>query len=199
MRKSTVITGQVFGTVDWVTDDKREIGMFIRTSGRQTRCILQGPVVEQFIANNQVAKGNLVTSFGDLNARVMKRASSKLEPELLLNAFKLDIEPPRTIRPRGALYAQLKSVVMYWEEKTLHMKSFLNSRDAGHADCVTCSVFMKSWVDGIEEEGRTSFVSNIAVGKEYTAMCNVETDVYVSNGKEVPVLRLLPTDFKLQG
>jgi hypothetical protein len=197
MSKSTVISGQVFGAVDWVTDDNRELGMFLRASGRQTRCVLNGPAVEQFIANSQVKKGSVVTGYGDLHARVIKRGG-KLEPELIVEALRLDVEAQRDSRPRGAIYAQLKSVVMFWDEKTYQMKSFLNSKMPGRVERLACSLYMNNWIAGMPDVQREIFVSSLRVGREYTAAANVEADCYSSQGVDVPVLRLLPTDFKLQ-
>lgn len=201
MAKSTVVTGQVFGTVDWVTDDNRELGMFVRSTGKQTRCVLHGPIVERFIANNSVRKGCVVTGIGDLHARVTKRSATPAV-EVMLEAYKLHVEEPRDAkqtRPKGSIHASMKSVAMYWNGQTLQLKSFLNSQEEGRAERVVCSVFMQSWVDCMPPEARQNFVTSLHVGREYSAACNVEASYYGDPGKEVPVLQLLPTDFKLQG
>jgi len=46
MSRANVLSGQVFGKVDWVTSDSREFGMFVRTSQRESSRVVHGPLGE---------------------------------------------------------------------------------------------------------------------------------------------------------
>lgn len=201
MSRLSVLSGQVFGKVDWVTADGKELGMFVKTSDRDSnRVVLQGPEVEQMVKNNLVQKGMMVTAHGEYRARVFTRKTDGTHTaELLCTAQRVVAEPPRENRMRGVIYALLKGVVMYWDPRTLHLKTYFNSTDPGVASQLTCSLSLQSWLGELAPESKERFVANMRPGREFVSSNVTELSVYESQGQVVPVLKLLPTDFKLQG
>jgi hypothetical protein len=201
MSRLSVLSGQVFGKVDWVTADGKELGMFIKTSDRDSnRVVLQGPEVEQMVKNNLVQKGMMVTAHGEYRARVFTRkADNTHTAELLCIAQRVVAEPPRENRMRGVIYSLLKSVVMYWDPRALQLKTYFNYDEPGVASQVTCSLSLQSWLGELAPESRERFVAAMRAGREFVASNVTELSVYESQGQLVPMLKLLPTDFKLQG
>lgn len=202
MHLPNVLSGQVYGTVDWVTTDGREFGMFMKTSERPAfRCVLRGSEVERMLANNTVQKGMVVTAFGEFFARCLIRQSDNTPmPELVCEAARVVPEPPAQARFRGSVGAFLKGVVMHWDPATLQLKTFFNYKQPGMPERVTCSIHMKSWVDGMTPEGLQSFKASIRNGRVFTTAAMVEISSYRSKeGLLVPILQLLPTNFALHG
>lgn len=201
MFRTNVLSGQVYGKVDWVTSDGREFGMFLRTSERDsTRCVMRGPEVERMLANGIVQKGMMATAYGDLSARCLKRHSDGTDMvEVLCGALRVVAESTIEGRLRGSLYANLKGVVMFWDPKTYQLKTFLNP-EPGRPEHVTCSVHVKAWLAAMPPESRERFIASLRSGREFTTSARVEASTYVNKGGvRVPTLMLLPTDFKLQG
>lgn len=203
MLKSSVLSGQVYGKVDWITADGREIGMFLRTSEREpTRCVVRGPEVEALIANRIVQKGMMVTAFGEFSGRVETRHDNgSLMPELLCTAAKVVAEAPREMRLRGSVHVNLKGVVMYWDASRNQIKTFLNAGELGRTEQVTCNVYLGAWMQGLTPEGRERLSASIVKGREYTLAALTEVSYYrdTKSNNPVPALMLLPLDFKLQG
>lgn len=199
MARENILTGQVYGTVDWITKDRREIGMFLRpSSARQTRCVLQGPEVERMLANNQIATGMEVTAFGELYGRCVSQTNGMV-PEVVCEACRVTPEHPHERRIPGGIYANMKAVVLFWDAAKLQLKTFFNYKDPGKPEQLTCSVYMRNWVEGMVTDSQQSFLKELRVGRGFTTSAVVEVGQYLSRGKQVPVLQLLPTDFRLQG
>jgi len=203
MLRASVLSGQVYGKVDWITADGRELGMFLRTSEREpTRCVVRGPEVEALIANRIVQKGMMVTAFGEFSARVETRHDTGAPmPELLCTAAKVVAEPPREQRLRGSVHVNLKGVVMYWDTTRNQIKTFLNAGEMGRTEQVTCNVYLGSWMGGLSDESRQRLSAAIVKGREYTLAALTEVSFYREKNSNnlIPSLMLLPLDFKLQG
>ena len=203
MLRASIMSGQVYGKVDWITADGREIGMFLRTSEREpTRCVVRGPEVEALIANRIVQKGMMITAFGEFSARVETRHDNgSLMPELLVTAAKVVAEAPREQRLRGSIHVSLKGVVMYWDTTRSQIKTFLNAGELGRTEQVTCNVYLGAWMQGLTPEGRERLSAAIVKGREYTLAALTEVSFYRDkhSNKPIPSLMLLPLDFKLQG
>ncbi|MBK3780134.1 hypothetical protein G3A43_07675 [Paraburkholderia aspalathi] len=202
MSRLSVLSGQIFGKVDWVTADGREIGMFLKTSDREaSRCVLAGPDVERMVANNIVQKGMMVTAHGEFHARSFtRRDDGKDVGEVVCTAQRLVAEAPREGRLRGAIYANMKGVVMHWDANTLQLKTFFNYTEPGKPKQVTCSIHMRNWLAGMTPDGQQHFKDAMRVGREFVTAALLEVSCYRNReGVVVPALMLLPTDFKLQG
>lgn len=202
MLRASVLSGQVYGKVDWITADGRELGMFLRTSEREaTRCVVRGPEVEAMLANRIVQKGMMVTAFGEFSARIQRRTDdNSVMPELLCTAAKVVAESPREMRLRGSIHANLKGVVMYWDAQRNQIKTFLNAGELGRTEQVTCNVHLTTWMRGLSPEGKERLVAAITKGREYTLSALAEVSYYRdSAGNLIPTLSLLPLDFRLQG
>lgn len=202
MSRLSVLSGQIFGKVDWVTADGREIGMFLKTSDRDSsRCVLCGAEVERMVANNIVQKGMMVTAHGEFHARSFQRRDDGTNVgELVCKAQRIVAEAPREGRLRGAIYANMKGVVMYWDPTTMQLKTFFNYTDPGMPKQVTCSIHMRNWVAGMLPDNQQRFKESIRVGREFVTAAMLEVSCYrTRDGLVVPSLMLLPTDFKLQG
>lgn len=202
MLRASVLSGQVYGKVDWITADGRELGMFLRTSEREaTRCVVRGPEVEALLSNRIVQKGMMVTAFGEFSARIQKRTDdNSVMPELLCTAAKVVAESPREMRLRGSIHANLKGVVMYWDAQRTQIKTFLNAGEMGRTEQVTCNVHLQNWMRGLTPEGKERLIASITKGREYTLSALAEVTYYRDGtGKLVPTLSLLPLDFRLQG
>lgn len=203
--KLNVLSGQAFGKVDWVTQDGRELGMFLKLSTRdRTRVVLRGKEVERVIGNHLVQKGQMVTAHGELSARCMQRKDdASWMSEVLLTASKVHVEKPdqeKEVRLGGSLYANLKGVILHWDPKTMQLKTFLNKTDPGRTEQVTVSMHMTPWINGMSAEKREKFMDSLKSGREFTTSACTEVDSYQPrNGERTPVLLLLPTDFRLQG
>jgi hypothetical protein len=198
MARTSVLSGQFHGTVDWVTSNGREVGMYLHNKERQTRCILHGAEIEKLTSNKAVEKGMAITGFGELAARCIT-VKGELTPEVLCSAARVVVEPAREQRVRGAAYANLKGVVMHWDPERLMLKTFFNHTEPGLPERVLCSVHLVAWVRGLPEESVASLKASLRAGREYTVAALVDSDYYRSGALEVPVLRLLPLDFRLQG
>lgn len=203
MSRVNVLSGQVHGTVDWISADGRELGMFLRSSPEKEtmRCVCYGPEVERMIANKLVQKGMLATAFGEMTGRLFRRKDNDaVVAEAMCNATKLVIETSRTGRARGALYANLKGVAMHWDDRTCLLRTYFNEDETPGGNSVTCSIQLKSWVSGLREEARTRFMESLKPGREFTTAALLEPSSYKKKTGEVTVaLMLLPTDFRLQG
>lgn len=201
MSRVNVLSGQVYGKVDWVTTDGREFGMFLRTSERlSTRCVMRGPEVERMLSNGIVQKGMMVTAHGEMTARCLQRKDDgTYMAEVIIEAARVVAEAPREGRLRGAIYANLKGVAMHWDPTTLQLKTFFNYNKPGLPERLTCSLHMKAWLDGMTDDGQARFRATMKTGREFVASALVEVTHYKSKeGVYVPTLLLLPTDFKLQ-
>lgn len=202
MSRVNVLSGQVYGKVDWVTADGREFGMFLRSSERDaTRCVMHGPEVERMLANGVVQKGMMVTAYGEFSARCQKRNDDGTwMAEVLCNPTRVVAETAREGRIRGAIYANLKGVAMHWDVNTLQLKTYFNPEEGVRTDRLTCSVHMKPWLAGMTAEGQERFKTAMRVGREFTVAALVEASCYRTKaGETVASLLLLPTDFRLQG
>lgn len=202
MFRVSVLSGQVYGNVDWVTADGREFGMYLRTSPQTTtRCVMRGPEVERMLANGMVQKGMTVTAYGELTGRCLTRhGNGEQMPEIIVEADKVIAEDAsREGRLRGAIYANMKGVAMHWDASKLQLKTFFNYTQPDRPERLTCSLHMKSWLDGMSDDGKARFLANMRSGREFVASALVEASFYKSSaGLIVPTLLLLPTDFKLQ-
>jgi hypothetical protein len=197
-----VLSGQVYGNVDWVSADGREFGMFLRSSEREaSRVVMHGPEVVRMLENGVVQKGMLVTAYGALSARCVKRQDDGTwMAEVLCNPSRVVAETARESRVRGAIHASLKGVVMYWDAETLQLKTYFNPEAGFHSTTVTCSIHIKAWVDGMEEAVQEKFKSCIRKGREFTTSGLVQASTYrTRTGEQTCSLLLLPTDFRLQG
>lgn len=202
MARANVLSCQVYGKLDWVNMGEREVGMFVKTSDREsTRCVLRGPEVERMLANGLLQKGMMVTAHGVLSARCMKRMDDGAwMSEVLCDASRIAAEPAREGRLRGSIYANVKGVVLHWDPNTLQLKTFLNPGELGCKEKATVSLHMTPWVNGMSAEGKERFKAMMKTGREFTASAIVEVSCYRSReGEQVPLLLLLPTDFRLQG
>ncbi len=202
MSRVNVLSGQVYGKVDWVTSDGREFGMYLRSSEREaTRCVLHGPEVERMLSNGVVQKGMMVTAYGEFSARCQKRHDDGTwMAEVLCNPSRVVAETSREGRLRGAIYANLKGVVMHWDAESLQLKTYFNPEPGVRTERLTCSVHMKSWTAGMTAEGKERFKATMRTGREFTVSALVETSCYRSKtGEQIASLMLLPTDFRLQG
>jgi len=202
MSRVNVLSGQVYGKVDWVTADGREFGMFLRSSEREvTRCVLHGPEVERMLANGIVQKGMMFTAHGDFSARCQKRNDDGTwMAEVLCNPTRVVAETSREGRIRGAIYANLKGVAMHWDSATLQLKTYFNPEVGVRTDRLTCSIHMKPWLAGMTPEGQERFKAAMRVGREFTVAALVEASCYRTKvGDTVASLLLLATDFRLQG
>ena len=194
MSRAIVVSGQVFGVVDWVTASNDEIGMFLPSTKGQTRVILTGNAVRQQISNGIVRKGMTVTALGSLGARCVQQQAGPV-PEVVCHAVHLVAEPPHAARTKGIAYALVKGVAMVWDPEKLVIKVFV-PQPGGQ---MVCSMTMHKWVDGLPTDSKPSFMAAMRLGREFTAAALLETDSYEGKEGQVPVLKLLPTDFRLQG
>lgn len=193
-----LLTGTVDGTVDWVTQDGQEIGLFIQGQARQTRCVVRGPSVARLVSQQHLSKGQGVSASGRLAARCARINGAEVAEAVCDADWVLTRE--RVQRVQGVLYATLRGVVMYWDERTLQLKTFLNYTEPGMPKQVTCSVFMNKWLAGLQPDKRETLKAAIRKGREFMAPSKVATDQYASTSNGlVPVLQLLPMDFHLLG
>lgn len=202
MPRANVLSGQVYGKLDWVTSDGREVGMFLKTSERvTTRVVLRGPEVERMLANGLLQKGMMVTGHGDMSARCMQRKDDgSWMAEVLCDASRIAAETAREGRTRGAIYANLKGVALHWDSNTMQLKTFMNPGDQGRREKFTISLHMVPWINGMTADGQERFKAMMRTGREFTASAIVEVNCYrTREGEQVPLLLLLPTDFRLQG
>jgi hypothetical protein len=202
-RTANVLSSQVYGKLDWVSMGEREVGMFLKTSERKsTRVVLRGPEVERMLANGLLQKGMMVTAHGGLSARCMQRKDdNSWMAELLVDAARIAAEPAREGRLRGSVYVCVKGIVLNWNPNTFHILTYMNPGEFGCKERSTVSLFMQKWVIGMSKEGQSRFLSNLYEGREFTSVCLAEVSCYqaTKTGIHVPVIELLPTDFKLQG
>lgn len=202
MARTNVLSCQVYGKLDWVNMGEREVGMFLKTSERDTtRCVIRGPEVERMLNDGLLQKGMMVTAHGPLSARCMKRIDDgSWMAEVLCSATRICAEPARDGRLKGSIYANVKAVALYWDVNTLQLKTFMNPGEFDCSEKSTVSFHMTPWLKGMSPEGQARFKDSMRTGREFTASCIVEVSSYPSRGGEqIPLLMLLPTDFRLQG
>lgn len=88
---------------------------------------------------------------------------------------------------------------MNWDPNFLQVKSYFNAGEDGRTEQFTVSLALKSWLDGMSQDGRQRFLSSMKKGREFTSASLVDVSCYKSNaGVLTPSLMLLPTDFRLQ-
>lgn len=202
MSRRIVATGQAFGKVDWVDSEKNEAGMFIRSSKRApTRCILQGPIVATAIACKRIQVGMMVTASGLVSARMIPNTKSHAEMLIYVHHFVTEGAP--RIRVQGAVYLNLKAVVLVWDKATLQLKSYLEQTPQemlkyDWAPKVTVSVYMKNWVKSLSDISFNRFLAHVKIGREFTLTGSTEVSYYESRGQLIPVLQVAPAAFKLQ-
>jgi len=201
-RALNVLSGQVYGKVDWISQDKREVGMYIHSSsGKTTRCIVLGSEIQGLLANNMLTKGSMLTAFGEIYGRVFHRKRNDTqEGELVCCASRIVPEVvPIHNRVRGSIACTLKGVIMYWNPAQMQLKSFLNYEEETMPAQLTCSIYLRHWINSMADQSRANFLASLRNGREYTAVCFTEAGVYQGkDGKPVPCLHMLPMDFRLQ-
>ena len=203
MSRVSVLTGQLYGKLDWVSNNAPEVGMYIRTSGNvSTRCILRGDTVENMLKTGLMREGMMATGSGVIHARCINRKISNgaLQAEVVCDIDHLVAEDSTPVRVRGSIHASLKGVVMYWNPETGQAKTFFNFDTPGRPEKLVCSIYLRHWVGGMSNISRGRFLAAMRVGREFTLAGVVEVQGYADrNGTDVPVLSILPLDFKLQG
>lgn len=201
-RSQVVISGQIYGKVDWVSQDGTEVGLFINSSSRgSTRCIVSGSEAKSMLANRMLSKGMMVSAHGELFARAIYRQKEKTHiGEVVCEASRIIAEPSRSVRVAGSVHGLLKGVVMHWSPQFNQLKTFINFKEKGKPSQLTCSLFMNNWISALKGEAKDNFVSALKPGRVFTSSCLIEAGVYVDKEDiPIPVLQLLPLDFRLQG
>lgn len=207
-QREIMLSGQVYGTVDWISRDKRELGMYLTLASgakkRQIRCVLHGQHVERQLADGVDRKGMTVTAMGPMSARVIYQATNEAHvAEVLVDADRTMFEVAPAHRVSGSVEAMLKGVVLNWDLKSRLLKTFLNRNPniaSPAARNVTISLTLERWMTGMSDAARTNFGTSISKGREFIASAAVEVSHYrTKEGVEVPVLQLLPRWFQLQG
>ncbi|WP_087864891.1 hypothetical protein [Comamonas thiooxydans] len=202
-KRKIVIGGMIYGQADWVDKAKAEVGLYMRThvsdKEKATRVVLHGPEIKRQIDAGTLTKGMAVIAFGPLSARIVTmRASSQKECEMVCTPTKVTTETLQQ-RSKGAMYANIKGVILNYDAAFQQVKSYLNIGDEGVDYQLTISVTLKRWISGLAPERRENFIAGLKAGREYTASALVDASLYVDrNGKDQAVLQLLPTDFSLQ-
>lgn len=202
-KRKIEIGGMIYGQTDWVDKAKAEVGLYMRThvadKEKATRVILRGPEVKRQIDSGLLTKGLAVIAFGPLSARIVTmRASLLKECEMVCTPLKVTTESLQQ-RSKGAMYANIKGVILNYDAAFQQVKSYLNIGDEGVDYQLTISVTLKRWISGLSPERRENFIAGLRAGREYTASALVDASFYVDkHGKDQAVLQLLPTDFSLQ-
>lgn len=203
MSRLSVLTGQFYGKLDWVSNNAPEVGMYIRTSrNTSTRCVLRGPTVETMLTKGLAREGMMATASGTVFARCINRKMNNgdVNSEVVCDTDRLVTEDSTPVRVRGSIHANLKGVLMYWNAETYHAKTFFNFEIPGKPEKLVCSIFLGNWVDSMGPVSRGRFLAAMRVGREFTLSGVAESRGYADrNGSDVPVLSILPLDFKLQG
>lgn len=199
----SLIQGQIYGKVDWVSSDRREAGLYIRTNdSKTTRCVLVGPLVQDMLATHGVLEpGLMVTVIGLLSSRCAnpKAAPSEaLRAEMVCVAEKVTAERSFPVRVRGSIHVLMKGVIMHWEPNVCGVKTFLNTEnDVYLPKKLVISIALRTWVAGLQNTDR--FMKAMRSGREYTLAGLADASVYrASDGCIVPIVQVLPVDFKLQ-
>lgn len=202
-KRITVISGQVFGKVDWVTADGKEVGMFLKTSDRDsTRCVISGPDVARMVENGSLQKGMMCTAHGEFTARCFQRRDTSVwQAELVVKSQRVVAESLREGRMRAAIYCNIKGVVLHWDEKMAQVKTFINYDIPGMPKTITCTLNLRHLLNNMTPDGKERFLEAMKMHREYVASALAEVSCYKSlkEGTMIPSISLLPTDFKLQG
>jgi hypothetical protein len=197
-----MVSGQVYGRIDWVTSNKKEVGMFLRSfNHKQTRCILVGPVIEQLASCGALMKGMLINAHGEFFARhFVRRETNEPEGELVCHAAGIASEPMRHGRLAGAIHAVLKGRVDYWDPRFHQIKTYLGvTPQSKTTNDFTCVVALDGLARRMPVESLEKTIQSLAEGKEFITSCLVQAYAYTdSRGRHVPALRLLPSNFTLQ-
>lgn len=195
----TVLTGMVYGKVDWITKDGSEFGMFVRVNeSKSTRVVLGGQEAVQAIESGIVQKGMMVVGTGSISARCFQRTgSTEIEAEVYFDTETIEAEPPSEGRLRGSINSCLKGTVMFWDPKTWMFKTYLNFPDR---QSVAVSLNMRPWVSGLSSQSQERFIAAVRQGRDFTAMSMVDASGYKTNSGVLSAsLNLLPTHFQLHG
>lgn len=203
MRKQNLLTGQIHGQVDWISNDGREAGIMLRTSqDTVTRCVFIGDEVERMLLNNVLQEGMMVTGSGVIQARCINKRLTDGTPqaEVLCRAEQLLAETAPKVRVAGAINVILKGVVMYWDANLAQLKTFFNPEDTGLPTKMVGSIMMRNWLNAMQPASRERFVSALRAGREFTMAGVTQVGGYYDkDGTGIPVLTMLPFNFKLQG
>lgn len=200
MPRLCVLHGQISGTVDWVTSDGREVGIFLKqgmVSG-QVRCVLVGSEVERKVSNGLIAKGREFVAGGEINARVRRGADGNLVSELVCIARAFEMDEARSMRSASYGHTMFKGVVMHWGAETKQLKSFINSTTPGAAPKLTLTTSLTKWLKTMTPEQGLALLAKIGVGREFAASGTVQPGYYLDKaGALVPTLTLYAGDVQL--
>lgn len=202
--RRNVISGMFFGKVDWVDNKEQVVGMYLRPhdvdSPNLTRCVVRGPVVAAAIANKSIHKGMALTAHGEISAKAfIRRDSGEPQAELICTAAKLFSETSLEPRYKGAIYINIKGVIMNFSNEYNRLKTFFNAGEEDRTEQFTASLSLNPWIQNMSPVARERFLSGVRVGREYTSSSLAEVSCYRDRGGVLrPTILLLPTDFKLQ-
>lgn len=200
----SLIRGQIYGKVDWVSDDRREVGLYIRSNNtKTTRCVIVGKVVQDMLSSpGALEAGMMVTVNGTISCRCTNSkapSSEALRAELVCIAESVAAESSFPIRVRGSIHVLMKGVVMHWEPSVCAMKTFLNFENEVYLPKkLVTSIALRNWVAGMGSRS-AKFMKSMRTGREYTLAGLADASVYKDrDGNIVPVIQVLPVDFRLQ-
>lgn len=188
---------QLYGRVDWVTDNGKELGMFMKGTNDSTlRCVVKGPETEKMLANHLVQKGMMLSAAGLLDARCFRRADGTHTAELLCEASRLVVDEPYEGRLRGSVYANIKGIVHAWEDARSLIRTFV--KPAGNGPDVLVSLALSNWLSRMTPESKARFLGALRKGRGFTATGQAEVGTFVAREGHRPVLQLAPSHFQLQ-
>lgn len=207
VKKEVLITGQVHGTIDWITKDRGEVGMFIKgRTGGSVRHVLRGQEIVALLSNNVLSKGMMLTAYGEVLARAFNRAKdAEIVGEVVMHTQKVIAEPATTRRVGGASYLTVKGVISSYDHKWEQIRMIINptavQKDAfGLTTSCLVNVPMGSWFKTLSLDKANTLRSLLVAGREFCAATSAEASAYVHREKGLtPILSLFPLGFRLQG
>ncbi len=121
-----MISGQIYGKVDWVLREEGEIGIFLQSyNNRQTRCVLVGQPIRNLIESGAVFKGTMICGAGEIYARsFVRKKDNAPDCELVCNVSQLGSALPRERRVAGSLNLIVKGRVDVWNEQFEQIKTY---------------------------------------------------------------------------
>lgn len=167
MARIAVINGHVLGTVDWISDDQREAGLYLKSvSGVQSRCVLVGPEVEKLTTNGKLKTGHCVTGFGELSARKVFFKGDEVA-ELVCYPLDVIVEPPGYGHSSNHAQALLKGPMMHWCAKMMQAKIFINRDDcADRPSKLTILPQLTNWMRLKDPAAKANLIQVMQAGRQ---------------------------------
>lgn len=183
-----MISGQIYGKVDWVLREEGEIGIFLQSYNKvQTRCVLVGQPIRNLIESGVVFKGMMICGAGEIYTRsFVRKKDNAPDCELICNVSQLGSSQPRERRVAGSLILTVKGRVDVWNENYEQIKTFFPlSPSSRRSEAFVSVIPLTGLKRNMPKESLKTLYSSLTHGKEFSVAGPGQAYVYTGNRGQV--------------